>query len=60
MVEKATMESKTMGTMRMSIKTVSDTDVITDPAFCLGPTIEKTDSAPLHNSVPVLTHIEVA
>ena len=27
-------------------KTVSDTGVESDPAFCLGPTIEKTDSAP--------------
>ena len=38
------MESKTNGTMWKSIKTVSETGVKSDPAFCLGPTIKKTNS----------------
>ena len=45
MVEKATMESETEGTMWKSKKTVSETGVKSDPAFCLGPIIEKTNSA---------------
>ena len=38
------MESKTEGTTWKSIKTVSETCVKGDPAFCLGSTIEKTNS----------------
>ena len=37
--------SKTQATMRKDIKTVSETGVESDPAFCLGPPIEKTKVA---------------
>ena len=38
------MGSKTEGTMWERIKTVVETGVKSDPAFCLGPSIEKTNS----------------
>ena len=41
MVIKAAVESETEGTTRMSIKTILETGVKSDPAFCLGPSIEK-------------------
>ena len=44
MVEKATMESKTEGTMWKSIKSVSEIGVKNDFTFCLGPLIETTNS----------------
>ena len=44
MVERATMEIKTKGTTRKGLKSVSETGVTSDPAFCLGPTIKKTNS----------------
>ena len=44
MVYKATMESKTEGATWKSIKTILETGVKSDPAFCLGPSIEKTNS----------------
>ena len=43
MIEKATMECKIETAMLKSI-TVSDTDVKSDVAFCLGPPFEKTKS----------------
>ena len=45
MVKKATMESKTRATMWKSIKTVPETGVKSDLAFCLGSLNEKTNSA---------------
>ena len=41
---KGTMESKTKGTMWKSIENVSEAAVKSDPAFCLGSGIEKTNS----------------
>ena len=38
------MESKTKGAMWKSLKTVSESGVKSDPAFCFGTTIEKTNS----------------
>ena len=39
------MESKTKGAMWKSLKTVSESGVKSDPTFCLGPTVEITNSA---------------
>ena len=44
MVIKATMERKTEGSTGKSIKTILETGVKSDVAFCLGPSIEKTNS----------------
>ena len=44
MVIKATMESKTEGITRKSIKTRLETGVKSYVAFCLGPSIEKANS----------------
>ena len=45
MVQIATMESETEGKIGKSIKNCVRTSVKSDPAFCLGPTIEETNSA---------------
>ena len=44
MVKKTTMESKTKAIMWKSIKTVPETGVKSDLAFCLGSLNEKTNS----------------
>ena len=44
MVEKTTMESKTEDKCERAQTTVTETSVKSDPAFCLGPTIKKTNS----------------
>ena len=38
------MEIRIEGTMGKSIETVAESGVISDPAFCLGPSIDKTNS----------------
>ena len=39
---------KKLGTMRKSIKPVSETGVKSDPAFCMGPTNENTNGVFRH------------